>query len=362
MNNTIKALAAAALILLPLLVSAQKSRASIVPQTPYLGDSMMTIAAPAGGNLQSFQVVTYKGKYRMGMRVDLMDRAVFNQMSQKERNARMAGKNVQRVGDQLLMDLLTLGENQDIITVEAMGKLYKTAKRPIKVDGYMRAWAPAIERAARGALAEDAYREVFCVAEVECPLDRFYGVRPYPISGLTPVWGAAYNEFRFRAAYQVFVDKYLRELVEWGPTIDRSVVFVGELRLPRYDFEEGAYIFNGGLGNRVKVPPGGGQNVSTANVDIDYHQHSSGQPSVSQIKWKLPRAEAEAFRETMQARKSNQLYTLVHGELAFDEVDRAAMGNDKMLKQNFHVKLTSKTITLYFDLELTEEVVTFPLQ
>lgn len=349
-------------LLVPVAAGAQNARVSATQQTPYLGDTMMTVAVPANGNLQSFQVVAHQGKYRMGSRVNLMDRAVLNQLGQKERSARMAGVHVQRSGDQLLMDLLTLGENSDIITVENMAALYENAKRPLRVNAFMRPWAPAIERAARGALNDAAYREVFCVDEAPCPLDRFFGPRPYDITGLTPVWGAGYNEFRFRAAYQVFVDKYLRELVDFGAAISRDVYVVGQARMSRYDFNTGSYTFRGVLGTRMKAPPGGLQDISTANVDIDFVENASGELQIPALAWKLSREEAEAFRETMQSRKLNSLFALVEGQLAFDEVDRAAMNNDRLLRQTTHVKLTGPTLTLYFDAELTEQVVSFPLR
>ncbi len=363
MMNATKLFLATCIALLPLSLSAQNAHVSGSPHTPYLGDSTMTIEAPAGGNLRSFQIATHKGKYRMGLRVNLAARGLLNQMvDAKERSARRAGVHVQRTGDKLLMDLLMLGENQDIISVEAMGSLYENAKRPYQVNAFMRAWAPAIERAARGALADDAYREVFCVEEVDCPLDKLYGVRPYDITGMMPIWGAGYNEFRFRAAYQVFLDKYLLELVEWAASIRREVAVVGTVRMPRYDFTAGAYVFNVNLSVRMKALTGGMKNVSKPNVDLTYYESSGGELELKQIAWKLPRAEAEAFRETMTERKLNALYTLIDGELVFDEVDRVAMGNEKLWKKNTHVELTGKTITLYFDPELTEEVVTFSLQ
>lgn len=80
------------------------------------------------------------------------------------------------------------------------------------------------------------------------------------------------------------------------------------------------------------------------------------------LKWKLPREKAEAFRNELTAHKTNLLYAVVDGELAFDDVDRVAMQNDKLMKQNTYVALTAERIDLYFDAALTEEAGVFRIE
>lgn len=355
--------AVAALSLVTTTVFAQNARVSSSNVEPYLPEgSMMTIVPADSATMRSFPVTGIDGRYRMGIQQNLMDPVIVNQLGITERNRRMRGMHVQRIGHQQWMDMQTLAENSDIFTKENMQKVYESGKRPYKINAFMRPWAPLVERAARGALADGPYREVFCVAEAPCPLDRFHGARPFDIAGLTPVWGAGYNEFRFRAAYQVFLDKYFDKLLAYANSISREVTVVGQTSIPRYDFKEGVYLFRNVGGARMKAPPGGLQNVSTSDVDIQFYENASGEVTIPALKWKLSRDAAEAFRNEVQRRKINQVYTRLDGVLAFDEVDRTAMGNPTLLKTTTHVKPTGKTLTFYYDSALTEEIVRFPFQ
>tara|TARA_R110002110_G_scaffold415765_3_gene655339 strand:+ start:107706 stop:108845 length:1140 start_codon:yes stop_codon:yes gene_type:complete len=342
---------------------AQNARVSSSNVEPLLPEgSMMAIVPADSANMRSFSVTAIDGRYRMGIQENLMDPRIVNQLGIAERNRRMRGVYVQRIGHQQWIDMLTLAENSDIFTRENMQNVYESGKRPYKINAFMRPWAPLVERAARGALADGPYREVFCVEEAPCPLDRYYGARPFDISGITPVWGAGYNEFRFRAAYQVFLDKYFDKLMAYANSVSPDVTVVGQISIPRYDFNEGVYLFRNVGGARMKPPAGGLKNVSTADVDIQFYENASGEVTIPALKWKLSRDAAEAFRNEAQRRKINQVYTRLDGVLAFDAVDRAAMGNPTLLKTTTHVKPTGKTLTFYYDSALTEEIVSFPFQ
>lgn len=349
--------------LLSMSLSAQNARESSANVTPYFDDDIVIVEPEDATILNAFRVGGHQGRLRMGLPFDYADRAITHSMSTSEILPRRRGMMVKRSGYQLFMDLLTLGENKDIIGTDNLKKLYQNAKQPLRTDPFMAGWSVVLERAARGALSDEAYCEVFCVAEAPCPLDKFYGSRPYDITGLTPVWGAAYNEFRFRSAYQTFLDKYATALIDWGASLDRAAAVVTSVRLANYDFEKGAYVFRLGPAARMKAPEGGLHNVSTDAYDIEFHFRSEGgELSQILITWKLPRDKAEALREEMMSRKTNQLFALIDGELAFDDADRVGMNSPMMLETDTYVVLTGTAIQFYYDSKLTEELVSFELE
>ncbi|GAB5451219.1 MAG: hypothetical protein Hals2KO_15470 [Halioglobus sp.] len=319
---------------------------------PKVSQHMMEVVPPAGSNLQAFRAPAYEGRYLRGQPIPDPERPSRSQISTNEQLAYRAGDAIRRSGDALYLDLLRLGENRDIITKQNLSTLYTSARPPVRTQNAMSGWSKLIVDTARGTLNDAAYREVFCVEEAPCPLDKYSGVRPFETGSLTPIWGAGYNEFRFRAAFQVFQDKYLNEILDWAASLDRSAISVGNVRIRPYDFAAGAYVWQIGLGDRTKAA--GLQNVSTPEYDIDYRFRQNGEIASMQLTWKLPRDKAKAVREKMQALKTNQLYVVARGEIAFDEPDRVAMQNDKLLAMNHYFDLTDDAVALYYDNQLTD--------
>lgn len=340
---------------------AQNARHSASRIEPDIGTNIMRIEAPDSAILRDFIVPAYKGRVHFGQPIPEADAKPSHMMRSNEKAAQMRGSYVRTSGLQLYLDLLRLGENRDIMTKDKLKNLYANAKRPLRTDPFMRDWAPHLEFAARGALADGPYREVFCVEESPCPLDRFNGSRPYDIAGMTPVWGAAYNEFRFRAAYALFVEKYAQALIDWGTNLDRAAICTGAMRIGNYDFDKGAYVAHLGCQSRIKLPADGRPDVSTPEYDIVFSTRPEGELSSIVLTWKLPREKAAALREQMQANKTHQLFIVVEGEIGFDPVDRAAMNNPSLLARDHHFILTGDEVLAYFDAGLTKPAGVFKL-
>lgn len=339
--------------------NARYSASMIAPDT---GPHVMEIESPRPSILRNFLVPAYEGSIHLGRPIPAPNEEPVNRLGSKEKAAKMRGHYVRTSGLALYLNLLRLGENREVITQDNLQALYTTAKRPVKTDPFMRNWDPILVDAARGALADAPYREVFCVEEVPCPLDQFNGSRPYDISSQRPIWGAAYNEFRFRAAYAAFLDKYVQPLIDWGAALKRDAVCTGTMQIGNYDFSKGAYVTRVGCQAVTRLPAGGLADVSKADYDIQFQVRPEGELAAILLTWKLDRDAAQTLRNELQARKSRQLYTLVTGKIAFEHVDRVAMNNPRMLERNHHFVLSGPEIRAYYDEALTEPAATFSLR
>lgn len=340
---------------------AQNARHSASNIEPDIGKDVMEVASPDPATLRSFIVPAYNGRILFGPPIVGPDERPLNTLRGTEQAARMRGNYVRTSGLELYLNLLRLSENSDVITTESLQGMYTSAKRPLNTEPFMRGWAPLMESSARGALADGPYREVFCVEEVPCPLDRFNGSRPFDIVGLTPVWGAAYNEFRFRSAYATFVEKYAQALIEWGATLSRDAICTGAMRIGRYDFDRGAYTMRIGCQSSMRLPPGPVVNVSTPEYDLSFDVQQGSLIAIG-LTWKLSREKAEMLRNKLQSISSNQLYIVMDGEIGFDPVDRVAMNHPGMLVRNQHFVLTGGEIRAYYDAALTEPAAVFSLR
>ncbi len=361
-NARILAAAIVGLLLLVDNATAQNSRHSASNIVPDIGSHIMTIESPDPFILRDFIVPAYEGKVHLGQAIPEPGEKPDNQLRSNEKAAKMRGRYVRTSGLQLYLDLLRLGVNRDIVTPENMKGLYQSAKRPVRTDPFMSDWAPLIEYAARGTLADGPYREVFCVEESPCPLDRFNGSRPYDIAGLTPVWGAAYNEFRFRSAYATFVDKYAQAIIDWGTALNREAVCTGAVQVGNYDFDKGAYTIRMNCQSRMKLPADGRPNISTPEYDVTFNQRPEGELAGVLLTWKLPRDKAETLREQLQANRTRQLFVIFEGEIGFDPVDGIAMNNPKLLARDQHFLLTGDRVRAYFDAAMTKPAATFSLR
>jgi len=343
-------------------VNAQNARVSASNITPIHSKYIMTVVPPNPEALNEFIVPSFNGKLQHGNTVPDPDRPPDHTVRSNELAAYRRGDFEVRSGFELYLNLLRLGENRSVITPEAMESLYTSGRRPPKTDPLMHQWAGVIEKAARGGLSDGAYREVFCVPESPCPLDRFNGARPYDIAGITPVWGNAHNEFRFRAAYALFVEKYLQELIDWGAALDREVAMAGTVRLGQYNFNLSAYELRLSFPGIVRQPPEGFVDISTPEYSLKYTLRERNEVRGATLTWKLPREQAQALREKLSAMKSNQLYFLVDGKIGFTDPQREAMQNRHLLAMNHHVVITGKNITFFYDPQLTEQAAQFALR
>ncbi|MDJ0909763.1 MAG: hypothetical protein QNI99_11260 [Woeseiaceae bacterium] len=342
--------------------AAQNARHSASNIEPDIGPHVMEIESPDSSTLRSFLVPGYEGRVHLGQGIPAPNETPMQMLGSNERAARMRGNYVRTSGLELYLNLLRLGENRDVITLENLNDLYASARPPIRTDPWMRDWAPILEYAARGGLADGPYREVFCVEEVPCPLDRFNGSRPYDIAGQTPVWGAAHNEFRFRAAYASFLENYAQSLIDWGASLNRDAVCTGAMQIGNYDFNKGAYVTRMSCQSVTRLPEGGLTDVSTDDYDIEFSVRSEGELASMVLTWKLDRTEAEALRNELQSRQSRQLFILLTGEIGFETVDREAANHPKLLARNHHFILSGPEVRVFYDAALTEPTTTFSLR
>lgn len=341
---------------------AQNARHSASNVEPDIGPSVMEIESPDSSMLRGFLVPAHEGRVHLGPGIPVPGEVPLNMLHGNEVAARMRGRYVRTSGLELYLNLLRLGENSDVITLDNLETVYTSGKRPVQTDAFKRDWAPILENAARGGLADGPYREVFCVEEVPCPLDRFNGSRPFDIAGQTPVWGAAYNEFRFRAAYARFLENYAQALIDWGSSLSRDAACTGGIQIGNYDFDNGAYVTRMSCSSVTRLPDGGLPDVSTDEYDIEFHVRSEGELASMTLTWKLDRAEAEALRNELQERSSRQLFILLTGEIAFETVDREAANHPGLLARNHHFVLSGPEVRVFYDAALTEPAATFSLR
>ena len=115
-----------------------------------------------------------------------------------------------------------------------------------------------------------------------------------------------------------------------------------------------------GLGTRAKASRGL-SDISTERYDLNFRLRQNGEIASAVLTWRLPREEARAVREKMQTLRVNQLFLVIRGDIAFDQPNRAAMANDRLLAIDHYLDITDDAITLYYDSSLTDEVGRFPL-
>lgn len=335
------------------------AHAQAVPDT---GPHVMEVESPNPAVLRGFSVPAYQGRIQFGTPIQAPDAKAPNAQSLNERNASIRAVRARMAGTQLYLDLLRLAENRHIMTAENLKKLYVSARPPVRTDPFMREWAPLIENTANAALADGPYRDVFCVEEAPCLLDGPNGTRPVEAGMRMSAWGAGYNEFRFRAAYARFVEKYANELVTWGTSLSRDAVCTGSMQIGNYDFEKAAYVTRMSCGVRTDLPEGGLPNVSTPGYDIEFRTGSDGRLAGILLTWKLPRDEAQALRARMEAEKTHQLHLVMQGAIGFDPVDREAMNHPMLLVRDHYFVLTGDSVSAYFDAALTKLAAEFSLR
>jgi len=321
----------------------------------------LTLAPPAGTSLQAFRVPSHDGRIRMGLVSAPVQRG---QLGSAELNARMRGLFIERASHQLYLDLLALGENREVLTRENLLGLYTSGRNTGTVVAGANPWPGLLIWTARGVLADDAYREVFCVDDVACPLDVYQGPRPFDIGTRNRaggvVWGNATNEFRFRAAYETFVNSYVDDMIAWGASLTRDAVYVAPVQMPSYDFALGAYVLRLSAGGPGVLPEGRPLEVRTDAYDIDIRLNPGSREIASVVlTWKLDRTSAEALRNALQERSTNELFLKVQGLVGFMPVDRAAMQAPLALEQTPIFEFTGDAFELYYDMELTEPAGSF---
>jgi len=322
----------------------------------------LTLTPPTGTSLQAFRVPSHDGRIRMGIVSAPVQRG---QLGTAEINARMRGLFIERASHQLYLDLLALGENREVLTRENLLRLYTSGRNTGTVVAGANPWPGLLIWSARGVLADDAYREVFCVDDVACPLDVYQGPRPFDIGTRSRaggvVWGNATNEFRFRAAYETFVTSYVDDMIEWGASLPRDAVSVAPVQMPSYDFALGAYVLRLSVGGPGLLPESRPLEVRTDTHDIDIRLRPGSREIASIVlTWKLDRTAAEALRNTLQERATNQLFLSVEGLVGFMPVDRDAMQTPLALEQTPIFEFTGDMFELYYDIELTEPAASFP--
>lgn len=323
----------------------------------------LTLTPPEGTSLRPFFVPAHNGRIRMGMLSAPVQRG---QLGSAELNARMRGLFIERSSHQLFLDLLALGENREVLTRENLLGLYRSGRNTGTVVPGADAWPGLLIWSARGVLADDAYREVFCVEDVPCPIDVYSGPRPFDIGARNRaggvIWGNATNEFRFRAAYETFVNSYIEQIVEWGASLPREAAYVSTVQMPSYDFNRGAYILRLSAGGPGILPEGRPLEVRTDAYDLDIRLKPASREIASVVlTWKLDRAGAEALRTSLQERGVNQLFLKVDGLVGFMPLDRVAMQSPLALEQTPVFEFTGDSFDLFYDVELTEPVESFPI-
>jgi len=327
---------------------------------PRLSPHLQEVVPPQTDSLRAFVVPAYEGRVHFGLPVPDPARPAQSQTSSQDLLAFRRGDAIARSGMALYLDLLRLGENREIITADRLSELYTSARRPAKTNNLMGGWAQLLVNTAKGGLSDNAFRDVFCVDVAPCMLDEPGSRRRTIRGGQSPAWGAGYNEFRFRAGFAKFVDNYLDDLAAWGETLDRRAISIGGVRMQPYDFETGSYVMQLDLGVRAKASRGV-SDTSTEHYDLNFRLRQNGEIASAVLTWRLPRDEARVVREKMQKLSVNQLFLVIRGDIAFDQPDRAAMGNDRLLAINHYLDITDDAITLYYDPSLTDEVGRFPL-
>lgn len=330
---------------------------------PTLPGEYLTLTPPAGTSLQAFRVPAHDGRIRMGMLSAPVQRG---QLGSAEINARMRGLFIERASHQLFLDLLALGENREVLTRENLLGLYTSGRNTGTVVAGANPWPGLLIWSARGVLADDAYREVFCVDDVPCPLDVYQGPRPFDIGTRNRaggvVWGNATNEFRFRAAYETFVTNYVDDMIEWGASLPRDAAYVAPVQMPSYDFNLGAYLLRLSAGGPGMLPEGRPLEVRRDAYEIEIRLHpGTREMSSILLTWKLDRAGAEALRNSLQERGTNQLFLRVEGLVEFMPIDRAAMQSPRALEQTPVFEFTGDSFDLFYDVELTEPAASFRL-
>ena len=314
-----------------------------------------TIPSPDKDKFRSFLIPSIEGYLRMGNLGD-------NVSSKLESKAdRVKHAQLMKQGYSLYISLLTLGQNQNILTKENMLPLYESVKGAPRVNAFKSGWDELLLGTSRMVLSDTAAKEVFCVKEKPCVYDLPHGqaianrnVRRHPI------WGDNYNEFRFRAAYEKFVNEYAEGLVAWGASLSREVFIAGKVRLPDYDFDKNVYVMRVKFGYRAKTPESHPLVYEGDAYTLTFSTNGNTREVNSiVVEWKLPRSEAEILRKRLQKQQSNMLYFRTKGTVNFDTVDRVAMQNPFMLERQSYFEYSGDGITLYTDYDMTDKVVTF---
>ena len=150
---------------------------------PRLSPHLQDVVPPQTDSLHPFVVPAYEGRVHFGLPIPDPDRPVQSQISSQDLLAFRSGDAIARSGAALYLDLLRLGENRDVITADRLTELYTSARRPVKTHNFMGGWAQLLVNTAKGALSDSAFRDVFCVDEAPCMLDKAGLRRPIILGG-----------------------------------------------------------------------------------------------------------------------------------------------------------------------------------